>query len=671
MITPLLGVLLTCSGILAQEEIGSPPETVALSEESESGNQTERPVHDAQQRVLAALERVLANDGAETDRLEALLTLVASDDPLAIDVIRSTLIAELGIDDLLVRAVRESDPAPTHLIPLLEESLDDPRSGVRVLAIRSLARWSSREVTGTLIERMGRAPLLTADEQRLIALSLREMLGLPPGKGPATDAPRDWSLWWETNGALTESAWDQLLHERLRSLARDRALALDEATRTLREAYRRLYALLPEEQRSAFIAELLRAKRPGVRELGHDIATQALLNARTLGADVRAAALAGASDEDPAMRARSAALLERLGLGESEAGDIVEWLERENDGRVAASLLRLVAREPALQRARGVEPAIRWLDNGAETFEGALECTLALYYAGLLDTEQRDVLAEAGERALMQKTTALSVRVVGAVGDDALLLPLLTGGGELTIAAARALADEPAYLDALVNAARSDDRLFDIASGAMRSQGSGASSLATLLALPAPDAESKRTAAAALVASMPPHVQLEAIASATTPADRAAFLTHAGTVAFHADDDPDGCRASLTLELALARLAMREPQAALAALDALPEDRRMLPHASARTHALLWLGRLDEARALQETRGDVPASVWIDALRDAIELAHATALATQAADLYSETLNDAERIRLNALVARLAENAIQETPSPSVVDPTG
>ncbi|MEM1423907.1 MAG: hypothetical protein AAGH64_07870, partial [Planctomycetota bacterium] len=501
-------------------------------------------------RLLGHIEAMTASDASPEDRAEHARAVVGSDDALAIGVV----VRELGVEsvyaDELRRAVREHPTPPDHLVPALLKALDSDDARVRDHAIGLLARWPTREVARAIVTRMGAEPLLPRTDRERCARALRSMLALRAGQGPASDTPQAWQAWLDERAALDEGEWDRALRDRFRALADERARAVEETSRTLREAYRRLYSMLPEDERSPFIAELLRSDRAGVRTLGFEIAQQALLNARVLGPEVRAAALLSASHPDPSIRRNAASMVERVGSdGADDTDALIGWLERERDAQAVTPLLRLVSNEPTMRTRATASPVMRWLGSEGEPMDAAMEAALALQRAGLLAEDQSSELARVAQRALETAPTALRVRVVGEVGDRALLVPLLGANGDVAITAARALASDPSHIDAVLVAARADSRMFPIASGALRTLRPEASSLATLRTLPASDADLKRRHASLLVRAMPPAQQLEAIAGIEGAGERASLLAHTGDAAFHAEDDAFGHRTALVVAL--------------------------------------------------------------------------------------------------------------------------
>lgn len=627
--------------------------------------------------ILEAYDRLIDPDASTDDRRAGAQALVDTDDALAIESVITALRAEPAVASIIVDAIRATPENPDHLLPKLLGLLNHESPEARTHAIRALGRWITQTPVGALIGRMSAEPFLSAPEVRLIAQQLRECLALSYTDGPQSDEPSAWAAWWETQRTLDTGAWALAIAERQRVLAKENAGAVEHTERALRAAYRQLYALLPEDQRDAFIADLLRSDRPRVRELGHDIALESILNARTLGDGVRVAALAGASESEPTLRRRSAELLDRLGLGEDvdNARVAVSWLGAERDPIAAGALLRLVAREHAMRTPASVEPCVAWLEAEGPALDAALGAGLALSRDGLLGVTDTRALAVASTRALGAGPTPLRVRVVGAVGDRDLLVPLLDAQTDIAMGAATALAPDPAYLDALVAAAQTHEQLFATVASALAQHAPTAGTLPLMLTLPAPDADEKRAAASTLVRAMSPEEQLLAANALASPSDVVAYLPHSGTPAFYAaDDEPDertASRLGVTAALVRARLTLREPEGALTALDAIPAELRTDDTESARAHALLWLGRLDAARALQSERPGIPASIWLDALRDAIDLAHASTIATTASELFGPALTEQERARLGSLVSRLADAQPSEPPSPGVLRPAG
>lgn len=659
--TPLLGVLFAFGSVFGQTE-----GEVAAAPTTEATESAPIPTP-----IDTALHALLDAETTPEDRSAAAQLLIATDDATALEVIEAVL-HDAGPGAMTLADTIESQrPKPDRLVPVLTRVFGSDHEPARRIALRVLLSWRTKEAIGGVIERLAADPILTVDEQKNASDRLRSALALPLGTGPTTDDAGDWGAWWDTARGTDDVVWALELAERHEAIASERALALDETTRALRTAYRRLYALLPEAERSPFIAELLRSHRRAVRELGHDIALQSLLNARTLGPEVREVALEGASERDLDLRRRSAALLERLGLGtDSEAPRVLAWLGEEDDDACAASLLRLAAREDALGVEEAALPTMRWLANGPTTLDPALNAALALHAKGVLTDDQTAALAGVAQRALLESASALRVRAVDAVGDETLLLPLLGEGGDLALAVARALVDSPEHLDALVEAARSDDRLFPFVSDALVAHRATPEGLATLRSLPAPSATDRTQASARLVRTMTLADQITALDAVTDPAERVTLFAHAGQPGFFAQETDLDARVVLALALARAELATRDPAGALAALDLVPEPARTDATAAARVHALLWLGRLDDARAVREKRPGLPATAWIAALEDAIDLAHASDIAQATVDLYGAALTEAEQVRLDALVARLAQNTLDQTPSPSALPPT-
>src|SRR5262249_22903884 len=154
-------------------------------------------------------------------------------------------------------------------------------------------------------------------------------------------SPREW---YE---GLTNSLGDQAAANERRT---------SDVVRRLTDSYRRLHALMPETERSSFIAELIASDSTELCLLGFDLAKRALLNARTLDARVGDAAIRKLADRSPTARAEAASLISRL--DQPHAGSALAIaLSAEQDPVAAAAMLRALAREPV---PRAVEDTLRW-----------------------------------------------------------------------------------------------------------------------------------------------------------------------------------------------------------------------------------------------------------------------------------------------------------------------
>ncbi len=646
--------LVTCPALLWAQESG--PDRASSSDAS-TPTDTAGTDPQADKRAEAFEVLVAAGTVAE-DRAEAARALVADSSTEAAGFVLAALVAGAPGGPAVVQAVLHSELPPEWLRAGLTDIASGEAGPGRADALVALTRWHDLSTVRLIVDRLAAEPLLSVAERRAVYSALHLALATDAPSRPA-DTPSAWASWiadWESRG---QEAWAEALAGRQHAVAREQAQGLDAATTELRGAYRRLYALLPDEERSPFIAGLIGSETPGVSSLGYDLASQSLLNARPLGPEVLQAAFRSGLSDDIARRSQAASLVARMGVaGDSEATEALrDWVAREEAPAVAARLLRTISTAPELVTPATIARTVQWA-SGADpaAASAALESALVFIQDDRLTEDQRDQLRRAAERQLAGSPTPAAVRVIGALGDPALLVPSLQSSDVAVVnTAARVLAGKPGFAREVVEAARATDALFGVAATALLTNGPTAQGVRTLLTLPAPSAGERAALLAAHFRAMPLSEQEVAAGLLDAPSLRAACLAHIGVEGFFtplAEDDYPRA-AALAGMLAQTHLELRDPGAAVSGLQFLPPGMQSVESASLKIHALLWLGRMDEARAIADEHQEAGVGPWLDGLRDALALEHAAEIARLIQEAHGPTLTEQERIRYQALVGRL------------------
>lgn len=428
-----------------------------------------------------------------------------------------------------------------------------------------------------------------------------------------------WSAWYIDMLSLSERQWQQAL---IRGLAaRNDGLKRERLALTARlvDAQRTLWLATPAAQRSTFLAGLLRDDAEDLRRLGIDLVRQQVALGEPLEPVVGEAAIGLLSHPKPSIRADGARLINQLAPPDAGAA-VLAALERETDPRAAEQLLAASRRWPTPE-ARG--PILQWLERGGAASSAAADACLALQREGLLTSEDQvrvlEVLRSLEESSLQAPAVKLFV-TLGDASDLARVASLMTGGNRaVRLAAAEALIILPDYADDIAHAARADPALFDAAGRAMRAHHPNAEGLAALAesAQPAEPGHSVSSAARQAISSLARDAELDDILLFTdrrdlAPPIREAILSELLTRrAMVTDADAEAYHRGL-VELARVRIALMQPEAALAAISALTQDlSEDLPPdvADVRATALVLSGSLAEASNAPGSPGS-----WMDAI---------------------------------------------------------
>ncbi len=490
-------------------------------------------------------------------------------------------------------------PAPAEaLAPLLEAMAGCHPAEARAL-VQALGRYRTREAIRAVARTLeGPAPpaVVEAAVGALTRQTGREDLGADPQR---------WREWWREAQWLPPLEWA----EQTGAAQGLRAARLDAERGALAvqlvEAQRRLYALTPAEERTAFLVRLMTNAEPTVRLLGFELAERALLDARRLDAPVAEAALARLADERARVRAAAASLTGRLAPAEAPArrGDA---LQREIDVGAAAALLDALARWPSPALA---DSAILWLGRPEPAASAAARALTASARRGVLDdaSRRRASLGTLHRAADASALTPSMILLLGAIGDEPArqrLVHLLDATApEVRLAAAEAIGQWPDGVAMVLEAASRDPVLFDAAIVAVISHDATAAGYARLAAITGVPTDTRSAGLRRLALAMTPAQVVKASRAASSGLERAALLRTAFEAGVEVEGDPDR---SPQLRLALAE-ALVESQDFEGALGVL--DRAASPGADVssslqedlirvRIVVLLCLGRFEDAERL-------------------------------------------------------------------------
>lgn len=558
------------------------------------------------------------------------------------------------VGDLLARA---DDPAGSRRLLLAAMARSPsiaPELGAPLVALASastpehlpaalgaLASVRTREAARTIVafvEPSHPAAVRTAAYEALERLAAR------------TDLPRTaeaWQAWLLRVESLPERLWQRELIESLARRSADLWQRNERAKSRLVDTTRRLYLLVPAEERLTMLASLLRDDRDELRRLGFELAARELSATNTLGGEVASASISLLEHAGAEVRAEAALLVSRLAPPEAEPV-VGRALARETDARAAEALLVAATRWPS-PVIRG--PALAWLERESGARGAAADALLALHRAGLLDDPtDRQRVVEALRAVSADALNAAAVRLLAALGDDgdrrgvASLLGSTRAG--VRAAVADSLAPFAEFTGAITARASDDPGLFAAACRAVQAHLPAVEAFERMVLLPAPSPAAHAAALDAFVESLAPADRVAVARVVRSPARRELALGPLieGAMVRNLDERD---RVEAILLLAEARLALGRAETSLAVLGVLPEVTDDASHARAvraRLGALIALRRFDEAAAL-----GADADAWLDALDRAASLPHAAEAADAFERLFTGRLTEAHTARLAAL----------------------
>ncbi|HLO39995.1 MAG TPA: hypothetical protein VK176_03160, partial [Phycisphaerales bacterium] len=492
--------------------------------------------------------------------------------------------AELAaVEGLLEGAVTESSPGwfmlgglsrqpsiPESMAGMIESALGraDDRSTARALS--ALAGVRTREAARTILN-IGR----TADRAESVRRAAWAALAKLSGRTDLADNADAWRQWLDRAESYSREEWAEMLAQGMARRADFAETGRQTAITRLVEAYRRVHVSLPPEQRSEFLAGLMRDDIDEVRSLGFELVLRELSENARLGTAVEAAAIALLDSPTPSVRERAGLLVAQLNPA-SARGPVVAALEREADPAAAAALLRAATRWPD-EGLLGV--ALGWVDSQSAAMPSGVDYIRQLLRAGFLQgAETRELVLQSLRQIPPERTAPGSCDIFVHIGteDDVRTVARLLSqpSGAIRLAAAQALMNAPEHIDDILLAAQKDPELFEVASRAVSMYWATAEGFRSVASLRAPSQEAWRRGLLR-IAELMPAPDIVAVAQTVEPSLREPILSNLAsanrilserlsTATFEA------LGAGL-VELAKLRVTQDKPDGALAALDAMQE----------------------------------------------------------------------------------------------------
>lgn len=554
---------------------------------------------------------------------------------------------------ILLAAIARAWDVPGRLSrPLIDlaEQADAARAPGFMGAIAALRTPDSARALVRFLDST-QPPVRAGAAEALVRMTGRDDLG--------DDSPA-WRDWLDHTRGLSMAQWDSLLAEgvwrRSQRLDADRRTMADRLT----DGYRQLYLALPAtpgDQRAKLLSQMLLGTRPELRDLGFEIVSREVASGKSVDGPVSDAAAELLSSPSASVRAKAAALVMQL-TRPSVAPRLVQALVTETDPATASQLLLGLARWPD---AAGREPALKWLESDPKVRPAAAEALLALRREGLITSPaDQDRIAAALRQMPASELNPAACQLLVAFGDDRdrqTVADLLSAGGAASkTGAAEALVGRPEFVDAILNAAKVDPALFATAARAVSANRATAAGYEQLASLAAPTADDRTRALLETSAALRPTELLDVAKGTEDPAFRQRLLAR---LTEHGPEpkgglqpgDPEAISQGIVL-LARTDLALKRPDLAAAALDALPRSAAGVDSQELlqlRTVALLWSNRMEDAQQL-----DAPAAAWIEGLERAIAEPHARAILREIRQRFGGGLTKEQAERVKELAARLS-----------------
>jgi len=615
----------------------------------------------------AALEALRDVTLSDARRLGAARELVKrTDEPPVREVLAAELakpLAGTGAGAMVLRAIGEMPDAPPRLFPMLAQRLAEAPVDEVPRLLQAVSSFHTRDAARLLVLRASPkagGEIAGAAFEGLVRLSGR------------TDIPAEhgaWAAWLAECDQYSESQWRLTLAAAMARRADQLAAERQGAVARLIESYRRLHLATAPEQRSPLIAEFLGAETPEVQDLGFELAGRELSAGSTLGPAVASAALALTAAPAPKTRAQAATLLWQMAPAEAASG-LARALGAERDPTAAGALLLACSRWPTRELVRA---SMVWLSPESGASAQAATCMAALARAGLLLPEEQTEVLRLVRSWPVASLSPSAVWLVAALGNDEdmeALLPLLeSSNASVRLAAAESLVWDERFTVALVEAARREPDLFELASRAMLVHDPSLASMRTLLALPQPEPAVARPVIERLAAALPTN-ELWALASEVSdPSLKRSLLVLLNAdmrqMAAAGREDQHAALAGSVLALADLQLASREPDGALLTIELSPfwaggtsEQALTQPEGLQRRHvvALVALNRLEQAASLDAK----DAGAWIDGLALAADRPWAGAVLADVEQRFGGVMTPDQAARLATLRAKIAP----EKPAP-------
>ncbi len=557
-----------------------------------------------------------------------------------------------GVRLAAATAIARHPAPPRDLVPALAAALDPSDAASAGTILQALSKYRTREAIRPIITRVlgenagADAELRFAAMRTLVAQTGNEDFG---------DSASRWRAWWGEVQMLPEAEFRLRIADTLAKQSGVLRRQRDELSSRLIDAYRRLHSSMNEAERGTLLTELLRSELPDLRSLGLDLTRRALLNAQRLGEPVVLAVAARLTDPSAGIRAEAAGILQKLDRPDL-APSIAAALDAEPDPAAAAGMLGALARRP---QPGTLDMILRWMSAAGPARDTALGAALALEQAGLLpDDAARRTLLSAVEALKIEDVTPDSVRLQARLGGADRAKPYLASErAPIALAAAGALADSPATLDAVIDAARANPGLFEPAVRGLMRWRPTVDGLALARSLPAPETRLAESLFSAYTRAIPPGQLLNAAFAESDELRRLGLLAPIATSDYISNDgDERSHRVQLIGEYAETNFALGRAAETLAALDLIRGEPSAAGFGPMRLSTLLWLGRVEEAADLARER-PMPAYAWLDGLEKSLGTAHAASVLAAAEIDMPGPLTPQNDLRFSTLRERVMQTS--------------
>lgn len=550
-----------------------------------------------------------------------------------------------GVRAAAAAAIARHPAPPRDLLPALAAALDPADRAAAPSVLQALGRYRAREAVRPIMLRILSPDSAASPELVSAALGV---LRVQTGLEEFGDDPARWRAWWAQAQLLPESEFRLRLADALARQTGELRRQRDELAARLLDTTRRLHASMDDESRQAHLAEILKSEIAELRLLGLELTRRAMLNARKLAEPVVRAVASRLSDPVPAVRASAAAILRTLDRPDL-APSLAAALESESDPAVAEALLGALAQRPQ-PGTPGV--IVRWMESPGPARAEAIRAALALERAGLAaDPDQAAAFSAALDRLPDPAWTGAAVSLRARLSGPAAVERFLgSADPALAVAAAEATATDDAGLDRVLRAAGTNPALFETAVRASIRLRPTLPGLAAARALPAPDTRIAESLLADYTRAVPPGELLAEASRTSDPLQRLVLLTPTARADYLAASEGHAERVKLIGLLASTHADLGKPADAADALDLIAADPEAFAFGPLRLTVLLWLGRTDQALAIQQP---LPASAWLDGLERALSLPHAAAVREAVAAHLPGPLGPDEQRRFDELSARI------------------
>lgn len=551
---------------------------------------------------------------------------------------------------VMLGAIARQPSIDDWLLPAVAGVIQRADDKAQARALTSLGGLRMREAVRILVDVSSSARSDTVRRAGWAALTRLS------GRADIGENAQGWRAWLDSTESLSREEWSNLIAAGQARRAEAAEAARQSAVARLVEAYRRVHVTLAADQRSDFLAGLLRDETDDVRLLGFELVLRELSENARLGPSVEAAAISILESPSPQMREKAGLLIAQLSPP-SARGPVTAALRKEEDPAAASALLRAAARWPDEAM---LDTALHWVDASSPALASAVDYIRALVRAGFVQSPQDRERVLGSLRAIpLEKLPPGSCDVLVHMGDDddinSVARLLTMPSGPVRLAAAQALLLTPEHLDDVLLAAQNDPELFDIAARAVTMYWATADGFRSIASLRAPSQDAWRRGLLRL-AEMLPAPDLVEVAATAEPAMREPLLANLASLNRILSE-----RYSTTtfealgkglIELAQLRLTLNKPDEALAALDSMQELPALEGEDAVnaiRAESLLCLGRLGEAQSVPCGPGP-----WLSALAKSIDKPFAPTLADQFKSRFGGGLTSQEQAKFQQLASRLS-----------------